>query len=112
MPVLIKHKNGTVNILESESGIPIGIEREYQWFTETTHLDQGDTIIIYTDGITEAESKSGEQFGFSKLTECVESSAATSAELLMDDFMTRFHEHIAGVTEHDDQTLIMVTISS
>lgn len=112
LPVLIKHKEGHVTILESESGIPIGIEKEYQWITETTQLEQGDTIVIFTDGITEAESLSGEQFGMKRLITCLENSQAGSAEVLMSNFIDSFHQHISNSVEQDDQTLIMVTISS
>ncbi|MEM7026832.1 MAG: PP2C family protein-serine/threonine phosphatase [Pseudomonadota bacterium] len=112
LPVLIKHHEGHVTVLESETGIPIGIERDYSWTTETTQLEQGDTIIIYTDGITEAESITGEQFGLDRLTHVLEESPAGSAEKLMSHFMNDYHQHINHSDEQDDQTLIMVTISS
>ena len=112
LPVLIKHHEGHVSILESKNGIPIGIERDYQWETETTRLEQGDTIVLYTDGITEAESRSGEQFTFERLQSVLEHSPAGSAEVLMSNFMDAFHQHISNAVEQDDQTLVMVTISS
>ncbi len=112
LPVLIKHHEGHVTVLESETGIPIGIDRDATWVTETTQLEQGDTIILYTDGITEAESVSGEQFGFERLKQVLEDSPAGSAELLMSHFMHDYHQHIDNSTKQDDQTLIMVTISS
>lgn len=112
LPVLIKHKEGHVTILESESGIPIGVEKEYQWTTETTQLEQGDTIVVFTDGITEAVSLSGHQFGMERLITCLENSQAGSAEVLMSNFVETFHQHRSNSEEQDDQTLIMVTISS
>ena len=111
LPVLIKHREGHVSTLESQSGIPIGIDREYQWTTETTQLEQGDTIIMFTDGISEAESLAGEQYGMERLITCLEQSPASSAEILMSNFMDNFHQHISNAVDQDDQTLIMVTIS-
>lgn len=112
LPILIKHHEGHVSVLQSKTGIPIGIERDYSWTTETTQLEQGDTIVLYTDGITEAESISGEQFGFERLKSVLEQSPAGSAELLMSNFMDTYHQHISNSNEQDDQTLVMVTISS
>ena len=112
LPILIKHHEGHVSVLESETGIPIGIEQDYAWTAETTQLEQGDTIILYTDGITEAESIYGEQFSFDRLKQVLEDSPAGSAEVLMSHFMDTYHQHISNSNEQDDQTLIMVTISS
>ncbi len=112
LPLLIKHHEGPVTVLQSDTGIPIGIEREYKWTTESIQLEQGDTIIMYTDGIIEAESISGEHFGFDRLRSVLEQSPAGSAEVLMSNFMDNYHQHISNATEQDDQTLIMVTISS
>ncbi|MEQ8289008.1 MAG: PP2C family protein-serine/threonine phosphatase [Gammaproteobacteria bacterium] len=112
LPILIKHHEGHVSVLQSKTGIPIGIERDYSWTTETTQLEQGDTIVLYTDGITEAESISGEQFGFDRLKSVLEQSPAGSAELLMSNFMDTYHQHVSNSNEQDDQTLVMVTISS
>ena len=112
LPILIKHHEGHVSVLKSTTGIPIGVERDYSWIAETTQLEQGDTIVLYTDGITEAESISGEQFGLDRLQSVLEQSPAGSAELLMSNFMDTYHQHISNANEQDDQTLIMVTISS
>lgn len=111
LPMLVKHKEGAVSVIESETGIPIGVEREHDWVTETIELNAGDTIILFTDGITEAESKMGEQFGLERLSTTLENSLSNSAKELMSDFLQVFNEHIKGVKEHDDQTLIMLTIS-
>ena len=111
LPILVKHKDGTVSVIASETGIPIGVEREHEWETEKMELNPGDTIVLFTDGITEAESVIGEQFGLDRLSIALENSEANSAKELMSDFMSVFNQHIKGVDEHDDQTLIMLTIS-
>lgn len=111
LPILVKHKEGMVSVIESETGIPIGVEREHEWVTETTELNAGDTIILFTDGITEAEASTGEQFGLERLSTTMENSQSNSAKELMSDFLQVFNKHIKDVDEHDDQTLIMLTIS-
>ena len=111
LPILVKHKEGSVSLIESDKGIPIGVEREHEWDTETTELNTGDTIIMFTDGITEAESKTGQQFGIDNLISCFEKSNAEDAKTLMADFESALNEHTNGTDKHDDQTLIILTIS-
>ena len=111
LPILVKHADGTVSVLESKMGIPIGVEKDHEWVTETIQLEPGDSVILYTDGITEAESKQGKQFGLDNLVTCFEKSNAKNVENLMADFEFAFNQHTKGVDRNDDQTLIIINIT-
>jgi len=100
--------NGKVEVLDSNC-LPIGmtIENPIQ-VTHTSRLHRGDTVLIVTDGITEALSPSGEQYGIQRLLDliCVEHERDVHeiAELLYTD-VTRFCAHIRPV---DDVTILLL----
>lgn len=111
LPLLVKHNDGSITLIESDKGIPIGVERDHEWDTESVELTTGDIIIMFTDGITEAEAITGEQFGIDRLITCFEESKSNDTKSLMGDFKNTLNEHTKGVEKHDDQTLIILKIS-
>ncbi len=75
----------------------------------STRLDDGDIVVLYTDGITEARGANGEQFGLDRLCAAVERAAAQPMNALRDsiyDEVRRFTSRL-----DDDQTLIVARYS-
>src|SRR5690606_22517512 len=70
--VLVLRANGDVERIDTiDLGFPIGLESEIGDFIQSREIDfaRDDIIILHTDGVTEAESPSGELFGFDRLAE-------------------------------------------
>jgi serine phosphatase RsbU (regulator of sigma subunit) len=61
--LLVKRKNSKDLIYNSENGIPIGWSDDEEFFTNTIDLQDGDRIVLYTDGITEARNSSDKMYG-------------------------------------------------
>ena len=61
LPGLIRRRNGDVDRL-TEGGIALGMFEHSHYATQTTCLEPGDLLVIYSDGITEAEDPSGAPF--------------------------------------------------
>ncbi|MCG6157086.1 PP2C family protein-serine/threonine phosphatase [Rubinisphaera margarita] len=100
--------NGKVEVLDS-NGLPVGMTRQNEiGVTHTSRLHRGDTVLIVTDGITEAMSPSGEQYGIQRLLDliCVEHERDVHeiADLLYTD-VTRF---CANVRPVDDVTILLL----
>jgi len=53
------------------SGLPLGIVEEQQFETHQLDLQCGDTLVLYTDGVTEAANKKLQQSGVNKFTQNV-----------------------------------------
>ena len=54
------------NELPLESGLPLGLAAQAEYFKTTFHLDPGEELTLVTDGIAEARAKNGELFGFER----------------------------------------------
>ncbi len=59
--------NGVEPVAEDESGLPLGVDRDVDYAACALPLSPGDSLVLYTDGITEAMNAAGELYGFSRL---------------------------------------------
>ena len=74
---------------------------------EAITLARGDSLLLYTDGITDALSPSEEQFAEPRLVEAA-TSPALSAQDLIQNIMNALGAHIAKREQYDDITLLAV----
>lgn len=95
-------------------GMPVGIATSDRAFfqrqldVERLHLRPGDMLVLYTDGITEAASPAGEQFGETRLLEAVRRLGRASAGDLVDGLWDELRRFTAGAAQQDDVTLVAI----
>ena len=65
-------------------------------------------MVLYTDGVTEAEAPGGEQYGVKRLKDTVAAHRALSCEKLRERVFEDVYDWIDGGTVHDDITLVLV----
>ncbi len=68
-PPLIVRADGTSALLPQPPGIALGVTPDFAYERSTMTLSPGDAVVIYTDGVTEAENGTQEQFGIERLRE-------------------------------------------
>lgn len=106
-PPLIVHAAGTVEQLAS-GGLPLGIKRDAEYREGRTQLQMGDVLVIYSDGVTEAASPSGEEFGPTRLYEVVSRNIDASAAGVRDRIESALTKFSQGTEAADDITLVIV----
>ncbi|MCP4717190.1 MAG: SpoIIE family protein phosphatase, partial [Deltaproteobacteria bacterium] len=70
-PVLIR-RGQSLEQLTQRHGVPLGALEDAVYATDTVNLQPGDTLFLYTDGVTEAENSRQELFGEARLDEVLE----------------------------------------
>lgn len=101
-PLLINPGDSGHRWIQTEQGLPLGVAASR--FSETEiRLDPGSRVAFYSDGITEAELDSGEQFGGERLLAQLKSPEATPASLL-----AGVKQFVNGKGLKDDATAIVV----
>ncbi len=70
-------------------------------------LNEGDRIVIYSDGVTEYENRAGDQFGEAKLFDLLAKSEANTAEEKCTTIVTALHEFGKGLPFGDDVTILV-----
>jgi len=106
-PPLIVHSAGTVEQLAS-GGLPLGIKRDAEYREGRTQLQKGDVLVIYSDGVTEAVSPTGEEFGATRLYEVVARNVTASASGIRDRIESSLTKFAQGTSAADDITLVIV----
>lgn len=106
-PPMLRHQDGTVERLKSES-IPLGIELNEKYETGRTVLGVGDILVIYTDGVTEARDEDGKEFGEDRLLALVAQPPEERAALTLAAVMRKLDEFVGGAPQHDDITCLVV----
>jgi len=106
-PPLIIHSAGTVEQLAS-GGLPLGIKADADYREGRTQLQHGDVLVIYSDGVTEATSPTGEEFGPTRLYEVVSRNIDASAAGIRDRIESALTKFAQGTRAADDITLVIV----
>jgi sigma-B regulation protein RsbU (phosphoserine phosphatase) len=106
-PPLIVHAAGTVEQLAS-GGLPLGIKADAEYREGRTTMQMGDVLCIYSDGVTEAASPKGEEFGPTRLHEVVSRNVDASAAGIRDRIESALTKFSQGTQAADDITLVIV----
>ena len=99
-------ENGLQKRLEP-TGPAVGMLPNMEFKIESITLDRGNSLLLYTDGVTDALSPTEEQFAEPRLIEAA-TSPAPSAQERIQNIMTALDSHIAHREQYDDVTLLAV----
>ncbi len=102
-PPVVLHRDGSLDWLEP-SGAPVGLFLDAMWREEAIHLDRGDLVLAYTDGVIEASSPSGQEWGIDGLLHAAEASSMEPAEELVRSVLDSMDAFSGGV-QTDDATV-------
>ena len=106
-PPLIVRTGGTMEQLAA-GGLPLGIMAEADFREGHTKLNPGDVLVIYSDGVSEAVSPTGEEFGPTRLYEAVSRNLDASAAGIRDRIESALTKFSQGTPAADDITLVIV----
>jgi serine phosphatase RsbU (regulator of sigma subunit) len=107
LPVLIRRRNGGIESIES-GGLPLGILSSARYSETTAALAPGDFLLLFTDGLTEAEDPDEDEFGVARVAETAASLDAPTAERLCEAILDTVDRHTRGAPLTDDATLVVV----
>ena len=97
----------THSILAPTGGI-LGIVTEQPFRLENSNMAVGDVLVLFTDGIIEAQSKSGELFGEPRLVTLVETFSHETSERISQQILDEVNRFAVGSTYSDDKTVIVI----
>lgn len=107
-PVLIT-QDGSVSKLEVSGGPLIGIVESAEFKLSTMRLQPGETLLLYTDGITEAFNSEGKMFTDKRLIEALSGSTAQTSDALVDSLIQTVDDFCQGTDQSDDITVVAVS---
>jgi serine phosphatase RsbU (regulator of sigma subunit) len=96
----------------TRTGIPVGMFDDSAWQMSTIQLSPGDVLVLYTDGVTDANDGEGTFFNIERLLATVQSNLGRSAQEIQDAILTAVHQFAGGVPQFDDITLVVLVRES
>ena len=105
--LLFRATTGTLTRMDS-SCPPIGLSPDEICELASADLTAGDVVVFYTDGVTEAENRLGEEFGLERLSSVVRDGSSLSAEELTVNIFNSAANFCGDVGFHDDVTIVVV----
>lgn len=106
-PIII-HENGQVNFLSKYPNIPIGILEDFEYEEHTYILHKDCQLLLYTDGVTDAENTSAKFYGKERLVEYIQNSSAKQAKALVTAILEDIKKHIGHAGQSDDLTIFSI----
>jgi sigma-B regulation protein RsbU (phosphoserine phosphatase) len=105
-PVLLSSKDG-VKHLEA-TGLPLGMFATSRYTVSRVRLDPQDSLLLYTDGISEARNSAGEEYGIAGISRDTARRHGWEPKDLVAACMADVEKHSSGVRPVDDQTLMVI----
>jgi sigma-B regulation protein RsbU (phosphoserine phosphatase) len=106
-PPLLMDKDGAARFIE-RGGIPLGMFRDTRYYEYYQSIEPGQTLVLYTDGVTEAMSEQGEEYGRPRLEETVRGGRHLSANDLITFIQRDVLEWTGGRGASDDMTFFII----
>ena len=108
-PRLKRADGGPSGIIEAAPALPLGIDADEPYADATQTLSLGDTLVLYTDGITEARTADNELFGTDRLDEAI-NACDTTAEDLVACIVSHVGRFTNEAPPQDDRTLLVLRV--
>jgi sigma-B regulation protein RsbU (phosphoserine phosphatase) len=89
----------------------LGVSEDCQYQEQSLLLEQGDTLVAYTDGVVETGNRVSDPFGRSGLLRAVQQSTPSHVEELARDVVAAVERHVQGNRPQDDLTVLAATVS-
>lgn len=106
-PIVLR---GSEVLLLENGGPPVGLFRMSQYVQDEIVLEPGDLLILYTDGVSEAENLAEEEWGEAALIQTARSCAGLAPSEIITRMMLAADAFAGGAPQHDDMTLVVARV--
>jgi serine phosphatase RsbU (regulator of sigma subunit) len=107
-PPLIISGAGDCTLFDRGGGPPVGLFSGLKFKREISRVEPGSVLVIYTDGVSEAENAEDDQFGIDRMVEVVTAERRSSASGIHASIRSALKEFVGDEPTHDDSTLIVL----
>ncbi|MBM7845403.1 PP2C family protein-serine/threonine phosphatase [Herpetosiphon giganteus] len=106
----LRRRQQTVEFLEIQGSLPLGMGPQMPHVQETISLQTGDLLVFYTDGVVEAQNAKGEMWGFENLLNLVKTLPSNHPQEFVQAILAAIRSYSHNIQPHDDITLVVVAI--
>jgi serine phosphatase RsbU (regulator of sigma subunit) len=106
-PTYVVRADGRLEGLD-KGGLPLGIFPEADYEQETIGLEPDDTVVLFSDGVTEAANRAQDQFEDERLRACLSGARGLPPEQVLDRIVDAVNEFVGDEAQADDITVLVV----
>ena len=103
---LVVHADGSSTVIPPTGGIALGVVPDFTYEESSMTLQPGDRVVLYTDGVTEAENDHGDQFGLERLCEVFTNGTPTDARATNEAVFDAVEAFAGEAPQFDDVTCL------
>jgi len=107
-PYLLSSQNRDMVQELRGTGMALGVVEDVTWKQDTVRLAPGDVLLLYSDGITEAQDQQEAFFGEKRLLQAAQANLGHSAQDIQDALIAEVREFVGEAPQFDDITLMVV----
>jgi sigma-B regulation protein RsbU (phosphoserine phosphatase) len=104
---ILRRASGLIERLDV-GGLPLGIQLEAKYESASVALQPGDWLIIFTDGLVEAENARQEEYGETRLLSVIGAAAATTPGEMLKRMLSDLDVFVGSTPQHDDVTCLLI----
>ena len=97
-----------MDYIKLHSNIPVGAIEGFEYVSDRFLATEGDTLLFYTDGVTEAENAEGKQYGKERLKQTVSDKSGRDIDGFLDGIVQSISGFTKGVEQSDDITVLAI----
>jgi phosphoserine phosphatase RsbU/P len=106
---IVRRVSGAIEHL-TQGGLPLGIMADARYESGEVDLQRGDWLIVFTDGLVEAENARSEEYGESRVMNVLHSGSSATPEELLRRMMSDLDIFVGDTPQHDDVTCLLVKV--
>lgn len=107
-PPLILSAEAECGFVDTPPATPLGLFEQSRYAVAQSCLKPGDSLILYTDGVTEAENQRGEFFSANRLRQNLQATPQQAARSLVESILAGIAQFADGAEQSDDITLLVM----
>src|SRR5277367_1168903 len=104
---ILRRSNGLIERLDV-GGLPLGILPDAKYESASVTLAPGDWLIIFTDGLVEAENSHQQEYGEARVLSTIAAGATLTPDEMLKRLMTELDQFVGQTPQHDDVTLMLL----
>lgn len=93
----------------TQAGLPLGMFCEAEFVSEKVKLDAGDSLLLFTDGVTETVNGDGAEFGTTRLSQAINGDSFSGPRDLIGRCVDEIVRHRGDAERHDDLTILALS---
>lgn len=104
---ILRRASGSIERLDV-GGLPLGIMPDAKYESASVTLQSGDWLVIFTDGLVEAENARQDEYGEPRLLSAIGAGASGTPSEMLNRLMTEVDVFVGATPQHDDVTCLLI----